>query len=271
MSTATPLTFADVDDLAMAAIRKRLTPAAITNRYSPHTLGPLLELLHLLEMQVVPEWIHDHLAVNGAQSLVDAIREKKDCWFASGNPRIGFVRTSCMQEHLATLFQMNAQRAARDIAKLPGETPGHLLAAMHELNSNIEEHSAAESTGIMAYRARAGEFEFVVADAGIGILQSLSSCQEFAYLSNHGDALLAALNEGTSRYGSNKNRGYGFRSIFRGLYERKGSLRFRSGDHALTMDGASPDLKVAQLAQKPNLQGFFVSVRCLQRPTSSNA
>jgi hypothetical protein len=42
----------------------------------------------------------------------------------------------------------------------------------------------------------------------------------------------------------------------------QGSLRFRSGDHALLIDGTSPDLATAQLAQKPLIDGFLASIRC---------
>jgi hypothetical protein len=70
----------------------------------------------------------------------------------------------------------------------------------------------------------------------------------------------AALTEGTSRFGSESGHGYGFRPLFVGLANLKGSLRFRSGDHALLMDGTSPSLTTAQLAQKPPIDGFFASI-----------
>jgi hypothetical protein len=57
-------------------------------------------------------------------------------------------------------------------------------------------------------------------------------------------------------------RGHGFRPVFIGLMNMYGSLRFRSGDHALIMDGATPDISTAQLAQKPSMDGFFASVMC---------
>ena len=51
-------------------------------------------------------------------------------------------------------------------------------------------------------------------------------------------------------------------TLFLGLASFNADLRFRSGDHALTISGPNPDLKVAQLAQKPFFQGFLASVRC---------
>jgi hypothetical protein len=70
----------------------------------------------------------------------------------------------------------------------------------------------------------------------------------------------AALADGTSRFGVNTGRGNGFRPIFLGLLNLRGSLRFRSGDHALLMDGTSPQLNTAQLTQKPVIDGFLASV-----------
>ena len=75
-------------------------------------------------------------------------------------------------------------------------------------------------------------------------------------------ALEAALTDGVSRYGPNRNRGHGFRPIFTGLVNLHGELRFRSGDHAITMDGTSPALATSRISQKAPIDGFFASVRC---------
>ena len=113
-----------------------------------------------------------------------------------------------------------------------------------------------------------GTFEFVASDRGIGILESLWRCQEYAGLPDAGKALEAALTDGTSRFGPNSRHGHGFRPIFIGLVNLHGALRFRSGDHALVMDGTSPTLSMAQLQQKPFIDGFFASLRCHTSPTT---
>ncbi len=133
---------------------------------------------------------------------------------------------------------------------------------MEELESNIREHSEAPHTGILAFRAAPGVFEFVAADQGIGVLESLRGCADYRDLTDHGRALAAALTEGVSRFGVNVGRGLGFRPLFVGLVNLRGYLRFRSGDHALTMDGTSPSLTTAQVSQKPGLAGFLASVCC---------
>lgn len=54
----------------------------------------------------------------------------------------------------------------------------------------------------------------------------------------------------------------GFRPPVIGLANLFGALRFRSGNHALTIDGRTPSLMSAKTAEKPTLQGFFISVAC---------
>ena len=148
---------------------------------------------------------------------------------AVGDRRIGFVRAIRSRQDdedpLLTGFLMDAQRAAREVAGLRGTTPGQLVAAMQELENNIHEHSDAPDTGLLAFRATRGAFEFVAADRGIGILRSLQRCSTFAALQDHGNAIQAALSDGTSRFGSDSRRGHGFRPIFLGLANLQGSLR----------------------------------------------
>jgi anti-sigma regulatory factor (Ser/Thr protein kinase) len=62
-------------------------------------------------------------------------------------------------------------------------------AAVGELYSNIYDRSAAPATGLVAFRAVPNRFEFVVADRGIGVLESLRSCTTYSGLSGHGEAL----------------------------------------------------------------------------------
>ena len=168
---------------------------------------------------------------------------------------------------LRTDFLMSARKAAEAVG-LPVAVAQSLTAAMRELETNIHEHSDQATTGLIAYRASQSEFEFVVADAGRGILSTLQEAPEYRSLTDHGRALHAALQEGVSRYGRAANRGNGFRDLFLGLASLDASLRFRSGDHALSLSGGHPDLRFARLAQKMPFQGFLASVRCRVRPLS---
>lgn len=260
------LTFAAVDEVAFAASRGLLNTNQSLPHYTPKTLGPLLELLMLTKSGCLPPWVMETLLVpNGAAPMIKALIQQQERWLAPV-PRMGFIRAKRSyvngSEHF-TDFLMKAQRAASDIAELPGHSPGHLTAAMKELESNIHEHSEASDTGVLAFRATKGMFEFVAGDCGIGSLNSLKKSATFSDLSDHGLALETALAEGASRFGFDSQRGYGFRPMFLGLVNLNGSLRFRSGDYSLTMDGTSPSLTTKQLAQKPMMKGFFASVQCL--------
>ena len=127
-------------------------------------------------------------------------------------------------------FLMDAQRAARDVALLPGKTPGQLVAAMQELESNIHEHSEAPESGPAGLSRGCQEFlNLSLPTGGIGVLASLRSCPKYAALQDNGKALAAVLTDGTSRFGSDSRRGHGFRPIFLGLVNLRGALRFRSG------------------------------------------
>jgi hypothetical protein len=261
-----PLTFAAVDELGFAAGRGLLDENHLLSGYAPRRLGPLLELISLADAGLLPATVlTTSLAANGASPFIEAIRNNREHWLSPENRRMGFIKTvrsGTDHNTMLTSFLMDAQRAARDVARLPGTTPGQMAAAMEELENNIHEHSDADATGILAFRAARGEFEFVVADRGIGVLSSLRKCSLYASLTDHGAALESALKDGTSRFGLDSNRGHGYRPLFIGLVNLHGSLRFRTGDHALLMDGTSPDLARAQLAQKPTIAGLFVSVAC---------
>lgn len=269
--TATPLSFRAVDGLAFAAATGQSETARAAALYIPRDLGPLLELVHLEAVGGVPEaplgkgW----LASTWASPLLAALKEQRESWTNPNDRRMGFiraVRSGPDGDYRLVAFLMDAQRAAMNIAGLPGSTPVQMAAAMQELENNIHEHSEAAATGLLAFRAAPGVFEFVAADRGIGVFASLRHSPFFASISDHGEALRAALTEGTSRFGPGSEHGYGFRPIFTGLANMRGFLRFRSGDHALTIDGTSPDVASAQLAQKATIDGFFASIRCHAPP-----
>lgn len=69
------------------------------------------------------------------------------------------------------------------------------------------------------------------------------------------------LDQGSSGY-DDPGRGHGFDDMFRGLAKHNGVLRFRSGDAAVLMDGASPGPIKRKVRKKPHLQGFLASVEC---------
>lgn len=149
------------------------------------------------------------------------------------------------------------------VAGLSKGLVGGLMGALGELLENVFEHSGRPGSGVVAYAASDGSFEFVVADAGRGVLASLRENPEFAGLTDSGTALRVAASDGASRHVRSTGHGYGIGQLFRALAHDAAELRFRSGDHALRLWGDAPSLTgQVELAQKAWLDGLTVSVRC---------
>jgi len=258
------LQFNDVDAIAFSASRGKLRNSKDLGIYAPEKIGPLLELLQLHLGGRIPHpgnWLTKH-----GQLLVDDFLERtEERWV---DPSVSNMRYLRLKRHMSTScdritdFWIKAQRAGEKISRLPPNVAGQLVAAMRELKNNIHEHADADETGILIYKAETNAFEFVVADRGVGILRSLQRSPDFAQLLDEGKALKMALTEGVSRHGIDIGRGMGFRPIFIGLANMRCKLRFRSGDHAITMNGVSSSDPSAQMAQKARIDGFFASVRC---------
>ena len=146
---------------------------------------------------------------------------------------------------------------------LARELAAGLMGALGELLDNVIRHSGRPESGIVAYAASAGVFEFVVADSGRGVLASLRENPEFAGLADSGTALRVAASDGASRHARGSGHGYGIGQLFRALAHDAAELRLRSGDHALRLWGDAPSLTgQMELAQKAWLDGLAVSVRC---------
>ena len=268
MTVATPdtLDFAAVDGLAFAAERGRLKGAAIP-ALAARDIGPLLELFQFAAQGVLPSpRAAPFLKLNGLASLVRALDDGCTRWVCPYSRHLGFLRTTRHPsvETVWTAFGLAAQQAAIG-AGFPRAIAAQFAAALGELHSNIYEHAEACETGLITFQASRGQFEFVIADRGIGVLNSLRSADGYSILADHGEALRLALTDGVSRYGPDTNRGHGFRPLFVGLANLKGALRFRSGDHALLIDGRQTSLMTARTAQKPAMQGLLIAVNCAAR------
>ena len=136
-----------------------------------------------------------------------------------------------------------------------------LHAALYELAENSVIHSAASTDTLVGYRVLAGVSQFCIADVGIGVLASLKQCPDFSNLSTHVEGLRLALHDGISRFGKGQG-GYGFGRVFKSLAEQWGSLRFRSGEACITMDGNGLDADVGSEDFVPFRPGFQVTVCC---------
>lgn len=150
-------------------------------------------------------------------------------------------------------------------AGLSKEFSQALTGTFEEMTGNLLEHSEEPHTGIVGYRYCAGEFEYVVADAGIGVLKSLHSHPDYSWLSDSGEALETAVSSGESRHGRRQLRGFGFDRLMYNIAQRNSYLRFRSGDHSYSIDGTRPTpLKKTQPCA--HFQGFLISI--ISRPSN---
>ena len=193
-----------------------------------------------------------------------AMRAGHSQWVDRARGSIGFFRTNAGWSDEDTEwigFGVAAPRAATAIG-FHRRIAARFAAALGELAGNIQDHSGALASGIVAFSAAGRTFEFVVTDRGMGVLTSLRSGPDYKTLTDHGEALRLALTDGVSRYGKEENRGKGFRPIFVGLANLAGTLRFRTGDHALTIEGQRIELMSSKTAQKVELKGFLISVAC---------
>jgi hypothetical protein len=256
------LTFAALDGIAFAASRGRL--GADVPKHVAADLGPIIEMLQLARTGLLPlpgsaSWLH----LDGSEALLHAATGGADRWVSTQGSNAGIFKCGLMASDAKswTSFKVEAHKAGL-AAGFSAQTVHRLMGAMGEIVDNVLEHSQAAPTGFVVFRGRPGCFEYTVADAGVGTLASLRSNPEYAYLQDEGDALQCALTEGESRFGKAAGRGSGFSQLFRSLVSLNASLRFRSGDHGLSMHGVSPTLVNALTAKKPRASGFMTSVRC---------
>ena len=263
------LTFEFLDDLALAVVRGRADPEVHLKLRQVDRIGPLVELLALHRASTVLLNGLPRSTVADALARATSATRTSQGQHVDGTARAGFVLSN--RDPLAEdqahwiAFCRKAQEAAE--LSLPKPVAQGLIGAMREVEENIHLHSERAFDGIVGYRGTSGEFEFVVADSGIGILSSLRKSPDYVQLTDSGSAIKTALADGQSRLRhANPDRGYGFHDLFVGLANLNGELRFRSGDHALTIDGTSPSLMTSRLSQKVVVPGFLVSVVCRIKP-----
>jgi hypothetical protein len=257
------LDFQLLDDLGLAAMKGRC-PQIPDGSVRPTCLGALVELGLMRRSGASGLPGLSSIEPSAIRVSVASVFEGR----ASLPQTAGQVGSLCVRtrgpqsiDDQWTAFLFHAQQTA-ERAGLDKRVAQQLMGAIGELEDNIHLHSQATTTGFVAYRAYDDEFEFVVADQGVGILGSLKTCPDYQHLTDSGSALSVALQEGESRFGRGAQRGSGFRPLFIGLANLMGRLRFRSGDHILTIDGGHLDLAMARIQQRSPLRGFVVTVRC---------
>ncbi|MEP7452740.1 hypothetical protein [Phyllobacterium sp. SB3] len=225
-----------------------------------HDLGPLLELVHMASNANARSETSKYLLAPNHSNLLKSLR-KMNSWFGSFDGQ-GFVPvTQLVDDKLAwTDFILRSKRAATSVG-FSNDSAGKLIAAIGEIYGNIVDHSERIETGYVAYSTRAGKFEFVVGDSGVGVLRSLQTNSQYADISDSGSALELSLKEGVSRF-LEPGHGFGFRPLFVGLANISRTIRFRSGDYGCTLS-RSPDGHIhATTTQLAKISGLFCAVEC---------
>jgi hypothetical protein len=262
-----------LDDLALGRERRGDGVLKHLQQIEARRLGPLVELCMLDRMYAAqPVGSRALVATKTSELLAATLQSRTTSGSYCGDDRLrlGAILTSRNPEQDEPVqwvqFCRKAQEAA-ELAALPKELAQGLVGAVRELETNIHEHSGRAHDGLVAFRSTGTEFEFVVADSGAGVLAGLQSTARYVHLTDAGAALKTALADGQSRLlNVDPGRGFGFHELFVNLANLNGELRFRSDDHALTIDGSGPALPQARLAQKARLQGFVISVVCTLGP-----
>lgn len=201
---------------------------------------------------------------NSFEDLHRQLKSRRELWCSARAPAVGFVRIRRGHTDLNhtgwAQFRYELQRALTG-SGFAKQWAKQLVGAIGELEDNIHFHSDAAHTGLIVYRVQDKELECIVLDRGIGVLASLRRCEDFNTLLDHGSALQIAVSNGNSRYGKSSGRGWGFNDLFVGLVNSKARLRFRSGDHLLSVEGDQLDLAAAVLRQRAHGKGLLVAIR----------
>lgn len=257
--------FDNSDDLLWQAMRGQLTDRGPIRVRRSGRIGPVVELVYARKM-LPDEYARISVEIPFAGLVENALESGQ----ISGNRHgeivgvfpLGTATTGTHDEVQWEQWALHAQNAA--VAHgLNRSLVNGLIGALSELQDNVYEHSEAPQSGLVAYAVSSGVFEFVVADAGVGVLSTLTKNPEFAGLTDSGEALKIAASDGASRFDRSTGHGFGIGQLFKALAHDAGELRFRSGDHVMSIRGDQPSLtgKVDTI-QKAWLDGLIVSVRC---------
>ncbi|MER9767921.1 hypothetical protein [Mesorhizobium sp. M0130] len=181
-------------------------------------------------------------------------------WFrADGQQGVITVRSVVRNAMNWHDFSIRAKNAATSVGVGQQES-WQLIASLEEIYTNTIEHSERADTGMVAYAARPGSFEYVVCDTGIGVLRSLRKNPLYAGVLDSCTALELALSEGVSAK-AEQGRGMGFRPIFVGLANISRVVRFRSGDGARILSRQTDGTLPATTLQRAWIDGLFCSVK----------
>lgn len=169
--------------------------------------------------------------------------------------------------HFYQLFEARWATACDAAGFRPKTTALHL--SMSAMAENAVLHAESPAGILVGYQQLDHAVLFTVADLGRGVLGSLRTNPRYADLDHPREALRLALQAGVSCLGD--GGGLGFHQLFRTLAREFGTLRFRTGNVCVTMDGQEFEADLGEETYPQPLAGFQVTVCCRARPTDISA
>lgn len=260
------LTFSLLDDLLLAHSAGRATIAATgLRRAQLSDLGPAIEycIQQLSNGSSLPPLSTIPLS-SLSKEIIASLNGRRDS--LSLQPKIVEIRpiprdSSEIITPAWIAFQQRLKLAS-EAAGFASRVSAGIAGAFWEMVDNAMIHGEASETRLAGYQWDEKTIAYCVADDGIGVLESLKKCHDYTSLEDYGSALRTAVQDGASRFGHQTGRGLGFSQVLKSLAGIGGTLRFRSGDFSLELDGTNLTFIEATLSQRSYLKGFVVSVTC---------
>lgn len=153
-------------------------------------------------------------------------------------------------------FRQSVKSVGFDLEKAKG-----IAAALGEVADNATLHSNAPVGVLVGYQVIDGACVCCVADVGDGVHKSLTSHEAYRHVKTHKEAVRLALHNGVTRYGPGQG-GLGFYRVFKALAAMSGTLRFRSGEGIVTMDGTDFDADKGEEGFATFRPGLQVTICC---------
>ena len=262
-----------VDDVVSAALSGRLRESDPIVLVSADRLAPLVEMA--IASRASPQQFAN-VSCEGCGA--DAVRRALDEEAISGNgygENLGVLPMTRDENTQpgGDRYEQWMLRFQNAAAAIGFQKPfaRQLAAALGEISDNVFLHSRTASVALAGFWIRENSVEFVVADSGIGVLDSLKTNPVHAHLKDAGQALTAIVSEGATRFEAGTGHGQGIKQFLRAIAGQHGHVRFRSGDHALTLSGdLTAGVGTLRVAGKGQLRGLTVSVQCLLPATSGS-
>lgn len=156
-------------------------------------------------------------------------------------------------------FLVRVRQSAKNIGFSFEKAKG-IAASLGEMADNAVIHSNCRVGILVGYQAVEGAITCCVVDVGIGVLASLRTNDSYSGLTTHKDAIRKAIETGVTRF--QNGGGLGFYRVFKSLTSMWGTLRFRSGEGCVTMDGNDLDADYGNDDFVLNRAGFQVTICC---------